>query len=762
MNWQKITIGKKNSVGFGLMILLLIFIGILSITGIGSIVGNAVQVIDGNKIDAQLAQFEVEHLNWVGAVNKLLTDDTVTELTVETDDRNSSFGKWLYGQGRINAEKLAPGLGPLFKELKKAHHNLYASAMDIKKHFQQADQELPGFLAARESDDLKWAASINNIFLDNLPELVIQTDSRQSPLGKWLYGEGAGKAAKGHPELAGLITALKESHSKLYQTAVEIKKQYKPIHPGLMFTLKDVLGDHRKWATKVAQAIIENKTSIGVEIDPDKTALGKFLNSEKLAVWSKNFPELENSMKACKSHVTTIHNDVFEIEKALKNGNPEEAQSIYRDKTAPIFIKISCYFEESLLAERYFESAREQALNIYRNKTIPALNHSANALKAVKREADHLLRSASRANDIYAKQTYPALQKVQDLFGQARSELKRNVMTNDKMLAGAQDVKRNVIIVAVLAIVAGIFLSFFISRGIVNILQDISGTMGDSADHVAIAAGQVSSSSQSLAEGSSKQAASLEETTSSLEEMSSMTRQNADNSAQADNLMKDANRVIARTTKSIKDLTNSMQDITKASEETQNIVRTIDEIAFQTNLLALNAAVEAARAGEAGAGFAVVAEEVRNLAIRSAEAARNTAELIEETVKKVKNGSEIVIKTDEGFTEVSISTVKVGELVAEIASASSEQAQGIKQINTSVTEMDKLTQNNAAIAEESASASEEMSAQADQMKEMVDELLALVGVGKSHLQQQTVDKEMAEISNIFPSGDKDVDFGQII
>ncbi len=762
MNWQKITIGKKNGFGFGLMILLLTFIGILSITGIGSIVGNAVQVIDGNKIDAQLAQFEVDQLNWVGAVNKLLTDDTVTELTVETDDRKSAFGKWLYGQGRINAEKLAPGLGLLFKELEKAHHDLYASAIDIKKHFQQADQELPGFLAARESDDLKWAASINNIFLDNLPELVIQTDSRQSPLGKWLYGEGAGKAAEGHPELAGLITALKESHSKLYQTAVEIKQQYKPIHPGLMFTLKDVLGDHRKWAAKVAQAIIENKTSIGVEIDPDKTALGKFLNSEKLAVWSKNFPELENSMKACKSHVTTIHNEVFEIEKALKNGNPEEAQSIYRDKTAPIFIKISCYFEESLLGERYFESAREQALHIYRNKTIPALKNTANALKAVKREADHLLRSASRANDIYAKQTYPALQKVQDLFGQARSELKRNVMTNDKMLAGAQDVKRNVIIVAVLAIVAGIFLSFFISRGIVNILQDISGTMGDSADHVAVAAGQVSSSSQSLAEGSSEQAASLEETTSSLEEMSSMTRQNADNSAQADNLMKNANRVIARTTKSIKDLTNSMRDITKASEETQNIVRTIDEIAFQTNLLALNAAVEAARAGGAGAGFAVVAEEVRNLAIRSAEAARNTAELIEETVKKVKNGSEIVIKTDEGFTEVSISTVKVGELVAEIASASSEQAQGIKQINTSVTEMDKLTQNNAAIAEESASASEEMSAQADQMKEMVDELLALVGVGKSHLQQQTVDKEMAGASNIFPSGDKDVDFGQII
>jgi methyl-accepting chemotaxis protein len=237
----------------------------------------------------------------------------------------------------------------------------------------------------------------------------------------------------------------------------------------------------------------------------------------------------------------------------------------------------------------------------------------------------------------------------------------------------------------------------------------------------------VSSAAQSLAEGSSEQAASLEETSSSLEEMSSMTKQNADNAKQANSLMGEAKQVVGTANESMGKLTESMGEITKASEETSKIVKTIDEIAFQTNLLALNAAVEAARAGEAGAGFAVVADEVRNLAMRAADAAKNTATLIEGTVKKVKDGSELVGRTNEAFKQVAGSSAKAADLVAEISAASSEQAQGIGQINTAVTELDKVTQQNAANAEESASASEEMSAQAETMKGMVDELVAIVG-----------------------------------
>ena len=273
------------------------------------------------------------------------------------------------------------------------------------------------------------------------------------------------------------------------------------------------------------------------------------------------------------------------------------------------------------------------------------------------------------------------------------------------------------------------------------------------SDQVGSGSGQVASSSQQLAEGSAEQASSLEETSSSLEEMSSMTKQNADNANQANTLMQEANQVIGRANESMGELTTSMDEISKASEETSKIIKTIDEIAFQTNLLALNAAVEAARAGEAGAGFAVVADEVRNLAMRAADAAKNTAGLIEGTVKKVGAGAEIVTKTNEAFTEVATAASKVGEFVGEIAAASQEQTQGIEQVNKAIAEMDKVTQTNAANAEESASASEEMSSQAQELNSLLAEF-KLSGQGSGR-KQITMAAQKQEVKKVDPTQKKE-------
>jgi len=308
----------------------------------------------------------------------------------------------------------------------------------------------------------------------------------------------------------------------------------------------------------------------------------------------------------------------------------------------------------------------------------------------------------------------------------------------EKVMAQAHALIKLSILIGMAFLVILTVVTAFMAKGISDPINQIASDLNENAEQVLSASLQIASSGQSLAEGASEQAASIEETSATLEQISSMTSRNADNANQADALMKDVNSIVKNANESMQELTASIDEVARATEETHKIIKTIDEIAFQTNLLALNAAVEAARAGEAGAGFAVVAEEVRNLALRSADAAKNTAGLIEGTVNKVHTGSSLVSKTNDAFGEVVGSSRKVGELIGEIAAASNEQAQGIQQVNTAVVEMDKVTQENASNAEESASASEEMNAQAAQLKGLVACLVTVVnGAGKGRKQNQT-------------------------
>ncbi len=285
-------------------------------------------------------------------------------------------------------------------------------------------------------------------------------------------------------------------------------------------------------------------------------------------------------------------------------------------------------------------------------------------------------------------------------------------------------------LVLVLSIGVSFLTSLKLQAQISDPLRNIIGSLSDSADQMTSSSNQISTASQQLAEGASESASSLEETSSSLEEMASMTRQNAENAKRARSLTEETQTAVQKGNQSVSLTLTAMKEMNESAEKVSKILKTIEEIAFQTNLLALNAAVEAARAGEQGRGFAVVADEVRSLAQRSSNAAKDTAALIEENARRASLGLKISDEAGKALGEIVEQTQKVSRLVQEIAGASEEQSKGIQEVNGAVTQLDTITQRNSANAEEMSSSSEEMSAQSKVLKEMIGGLVTVLEGGK--------------------------------
>jgi methyl-accepting chemotaxis protein len=305
--------------------------------------------------------------------------------------------------------------------------------------------------------------------------------------------------------------------------------------------------------------------------------------------------------------------------------------------------------------------------------------------------------------------------------------------------ANATQLSRTTLVLLIgsaVAIALGIAIGIVITRNTNRALRTVASALTDASTQVAAAAKQVAASSQTLASGASEQAASLEETSASLEEINGMSTRNTEGAERARALASSANHATEDGIKQMGEMLGSMHAIKASSDNIAKIIKTIDEIAFQTNILALNAAVEAARAGEAGAGFAVVAEEVRALAQRAASAARETAEKIDDSIAKSTQGVALSGKVEQSLRQIAEEAGKVNDLVKEISTASKEQLQGISQVSTAVGKMDEVTQSTAASAEEAASAAEELHAQSQTMMDSVAELVRLAG-GQSRAKRGT-------------------------
>ncbi len=447
-------------------------------------------------------------------------------------------------------------------------------------------------------------------------------------------------------------------------------------------------GTYKNWTTMVSRSVLEG-TPIKFDKDVKALEFGKWLT----ALEPKN-PKLKEAKGRVYEQLKQGLLSIGSINDFLEIGEPALAKDVYIAEVLPSIDSIQTYVNN-------FMAPINTAIETYQK--LSAHQH------------DHFAKSSTASEKVL----------------QAMSEQTQKAVDED--LKSGRQGARTSLLVLLTSIIAGAVVSLAIalglSRAISRPLRSYLQNLEDASEGIDQVATSFTESGKRLAEDASAQASALEETSASVEELSSMSRQNADNADQANATMGSTKKLLQTTTDYMEQLQQAMAEITAASTQTAKIVKTIDEIAFQTNLLALNAAVEAARAGEAGAGFAVVADEVRNLAMRAAEAAKNTAGLIEGTVSRVHSGADMVKKTSAAFRDVHQGVEKATILFSEIKNASGEQAKGVAQINKAIIEVERITMQNAANADGYFRTSQQMESYSIHLQEIVESLNNMVGGG---------------------------------
>lgn len=653
MKLKDLNLSKKFLLSFGVLIAFIITVVIWSLTGIGNITKDAHEVIDGNKLRAEITQREVDHLVWANELNELFTNIEKTKLDVETDHHKCALGKWYYSHQREEAEKLVPEIAPLLQQLEEPHRQLHESAKHIDKVFVQADQHLGVSLATKKADHLNWLNSAQNSILSRSKNLDLITDHTECELGKWLHSE-------------------------------------------------------------------------------------EFRNMKQ------RFPELSKFEKSIEKPHQDLHESAITLEQYLARGNFAQAENYYNN-----------------------------SIKNYAEKVIAQINQVIDWNQTNLKQMD-------KAGDIYVQETTPSLKEVRHIMKEIIQLSNQHIMTDEQMVADAQQTRQGTIIFSSIAVIFAIVIALVMGRSILipirkslnfvnriakgdltvkseinqkdeigelarsmqnmaNRLNDIITDIYNSSETIVTSSNQLSSASEQISQGASEQASSTEEVSSSMEEMVSNIEQNADNSKQTET-------IAVQALSGIRESSTSNQTAMEAMKNIAEKINIINDIAFQTNILALNAAVEAARAGEHGKGFAVVAAEVRKLAERSKVAA-------DEIVTLADNGVQVSEKANHQLNAIMPEIEKTANLIQEISAASTEQRSGSDQINSAIQQLNDVVQQNAAHSEEMATSSEELSSMAESMRESVA-FFKIRSAGKSQINSPSIAGKDFKSQQTFPASEQ--------
>ena len=402
------------------------------------------------------------------------------------------------------------------------------------------------------------------------------------------------------------------------------------------------------------------------------------------------------------------------------------AENTHEFKEAFLLMRVRAIYAIHFQDEKAFDAYEDQ-LRVARNtltklegkippEDLSTLGGFVNSYEAAGKKYRDTFRMGTQGEKEMIATSRESLDKIDELTSLLRNDSSRNVAILQKIFAAC----------SFAGLLIGLIMGFLVNRSITKPLSKVEQAVSKGTEEIVAASSILLSENHKLAEGASEQAASVEESSASIEEISSMAKQNSARTAEIKQLMVATEDAMTQVHTILKDTVVAMDEIKSSGDETYSIVKKIDEIAFQTNLLALNAAVEAARAGEAGAGFAVVADEVRSLALKAAQAAKETGNLIEASAQKIANGRTLIVKAEEAFENMLNVARKVSSLVEEIAQSSQEQSTGMEQLSVALREIDTVVNRNAAAAEQVASLAQELESRVREIRKAVDELRILV------------------------------------